>query len=134
MASKSIQVIVNDVETCFSKIQDVSVQQIIQWKRNYFITLDLIEEIDGFFGPVLVICFANIFLTTSVLSFRCLNMILSGSNENPLTSLIRIGKNITVMSGLIFVTQIMKNQVKSTSYSYFNYDKRFMWLGFNSIL
>ena len=111
-ASKSIQVIVNDVETRFSKIQDVSVNQIIQWKRNYFITLDWIEEIDGFFGSLLVIFFAQIFLTTSVFSFRCLNGIFRGKDENPLTSLIKVGINITATSALIIVTQIMKNQVK----------------------
>ena len=110
-ASKSIQVIVNDVETRFSKIQDVSVHRVIEWKRNYFLTLDWIEEINGFFGPLLVICFAHIFLTTSIYSFKCLYVIFSGKDENPLTSLIKVGRNITPMSALIFVTQIMKNQV-----------------------
>ena len=134
LASKSIQVIVNDVETRFSKIQDVSVHRVIEWKRNYFLTLDWIEEINGFFGPVLVICLAHIFLTTSTYSFQCLNGIFSGSNENPLTFLVTIVRNITTTSALIVVTQIMKNQVKFTSYSYFNYDKRFIKLRFNSIL
>ena len=108
LASKSIQIIVNDVETRFSTIQDDAVHQVIEWKRNYFVTLDWIEEIDGFFGPVLVISFANIFLTTSFLSFRCLNGIFSGIDENLSASLFRIGKNITMMSGLICVTQMMK--------------------------
>ena len=116
LASKSIQVIVNDIETYFSKIEDVSVYQIIKWKRNYFIIWDWIEEIDTFFGPVLVISVANKFLTTSIYSFRFLNGIFGGTDENPLEYLIEVVKIITAMSGLIFGTQIMKKQVKCTSY------------------
>ena len=123
LASKSIQVIVNDVETRFSTIKDqlssqVSVQQVIKWKRDYFITLDWIEEIDGFFGPVLVISFTNIFLTTSIFSFRILNRIFGGIDKKSLLALINIVQNITTVSGLVFVTHTMKKQVKSTLNSF----------------
>lgn len=68
-ASESIQAITEEVEPHTATTGDVSIDRIMKWKRNYLSVLELIEEIDGYFGPALLISFTTFFITTTIFCY-----------------------------------------------------------------
>lgn len=112
-ASESIQAITEEVEPHTATTGDVSIDRIMKWKRNYLSVLELIEEIDGYFGPALLISFTTIFITTTIFCYRFLYVMFGGANKISIASLVRIMRNIVEMYGMIYGTVVIKNKVKS---------------------
>lgn len=111
-ASESIQVIIKDIETCSSSIGNTFNYRLATWKRNYFVILGLIEEIDRFFGPALLVNIASLFLSTTFFSFRIIYVIFRGLDERQYASILKLTRNLLTIFGIIFITERLKNKVK----------------------
>ena len=62
LVSMSIQIIAEQVKTALVMTDHATKHQLRKWKKSYFLTLNLIEEIDGFFGPILLVTIGQTFL------------------------------------------------------------------------
>ena len=117
VATMGIEGIIQEIQFHISVSENVSIDRIMGWKGKYFTILDFIQEINRFFGPVIIINLANLFLTTSIFSFRLLNMIFSGSNGGWVSPFMKIIRNMMTVSGLVFGTETMKEKVNLTRFS-----------------
>ena len=114
LVSMSIQMIAEQVKNAVAMTDDATDHQLRKWKKSYFLTLDLIEEMDGFFGPILLAIIAQMFL----LIITHIYFAFCKSNENRLygnIGLIRHYYKIIVtliwMFLLTFGTQRIKKKV-----------------------
>lgn len=113
LVSMSIQAIIQDFVARNSTPTDITLHQITTWQKKYSAIMDLIEEINPFFGPLLLINFAEMFLTTVIFSFVSLNLALGGTYGQPISSILKIARNIVTMSGLLHATEMMQGKVNS---------------------
>ena len=62
LVSMSIQMITEQVGNAVATTDDANHHQLRKWKKSYFLTLNLIEEMDEFFGPMLLVTIARYFI------------------------------------------------------------------------
>ena len=115
--SMSIQVLIEEAETYLSTTEHASIHRLVKWSKDYLFILDVVDEISHFFAILLLIMFASLFLTTTIFSFRFLNVVLTHSRENSVRHFMKIVKNIIIITGMIHPVEMMKRKVSSPSYS-----------------
>lgn len=111
VASITIQGIIDEVEIQLTLIKDMSIQRIRKWRRIYFTTFDFIEEIDVFFGPVLLLIFMNSFALIVLYGSRFVKSLLGGLNDDPTKYITIVFANIFILSGFIIGSEVMKAKV-----------------------
>ena len=125
LASMSVHFLTEEVKICYSSIHGVSRYRINRWQKIYFTILDLITEIDGFFGPMAVISIAYVFIQL-VMNISLGIQFLLGLEEGNLILFIlfRTLQNIILILGFIIGNEIIKRKVLECliiSYRIFNH-------------
>ena len=114
IASMNIQAIAEDVSVYFASMRDAPSQRILKWQKNYFTTLEYIEEIDHFFGPTTLIIFATLLFQTCVYSFIVTNFFLNAAATGiPQIFVVKMITNVLLVVGFILGTERMKAKVIS---------------------
>ena len=114
LVSKSIQMITEQVENAVVMTDDATNHQLRKWKKSYFLTLNLIEEMDGFFGPILLVVIGKTFLliiTHVYDSFSQSNEYRLYGNIGLIRHFYKIILALILMFLIAFGTQRMKKKV-----------------------
>ena len=123
LASTSLHFLTEEVGIWYSNIHGVSSYRVNRWQKIYFTIVDFIMEIDGFFGPMVVIAISHIFIRT-IIDISMLAEILLGLNEgSPIVFFLRNLGNIFTIIGFVFGNEIIKRKVLTyltISYRIFN--------------
>ena len=114
LVSKSIQMITEQVENAVVMTDDATNHQLRKWKKSYFLTLNLIEEMDQFFGPIFLVTLKRMFLIIITHVYLCWCEIEELRINGPvglIRHLFKITMTLIWMSLLTFGTQRMKKKV-----------------------
>ena len=124
LASMSVHFLTEEVKIWYSSIHGVSRYRINRWQKIYFTILDLITEIDGFFGPMAVISIAYVFIQLVMNTSYGILILLGLEEENPIMFILKNIQNIILILGFIFGNEIIKRKVLEcliVSYRIFNH-------------
>ena len=111
VASTSIQVIIEDVQTQIPKLDNRSGHRVRKWRQTYGVIHDFIEEIDLFFGPTLLVFFARMFIFFIISVFKLTLEIINSNFGSSVQRIIYFAKVILYISMLAFRSHKMKQQV-----------------------
>ena len=115
LASISIHTIIEDVQSRIPKLHKEIGQRVRKWKYNYGLIHDFIEEVDKFFGPILFVFFARMFILFVIVLFKLNFYISNMSSSSIIEALLNSVKILLCLSLITFRSQKMKQQVNSSS-------------------
>ena len=106
-ASMSIQVVVEDVRT-YSTIRTYAAGlRVQQWRRCYISISNFVKELDGFFGPFLLVLIGTWFALLSILLSQLIQM-----DEDARMDLVFVSIIFILLGTIVFATQAMKKKVQ----------------------
>ena len=114
LASKSFQLIVDDVRSYSAAGRQATSHRVLRWKQSYASVLSFLGGVNRFYETSLVVYVVKQF---SLLSFLLINAAFETyySQSVPLFvvfDVVESGRNVILMLLLVTGCQIMKNQVK----------------------
>ena len=117
VASKGIQTIIDDVQSQTSIFHNESGNRVRKWRQSYGMIHDFIEEVDQFFGPVLLIFFARMFVIFVITVFQLTLVELKESNDKVTVTdrIVYFTKVIIYIPMVAFRSHKMKQQVNYLS-------------------
>ena len=121
LGSMSIQTITAEVQSPIPKIQNEINYRIKKWKHRFGLIHDFIEEIDKFFGPILFIFFARMFIILVVVLFKLNFYISIMTSSSIIDASLHLVKILLYVSLVAFRSQKMEQQV---SLPWMSTDKR----------
>ena len=110
LASSGIQVLIDDVQSYRPILQGDVALRVRKWKRSYFLTLDLIEGLDQFFGPTLCVFISRQFIMFTIYTFSIPVLWIKKERVSHF-SICYLTRNIILMVMLVAATQRMKKKV-----------------------
>ena len=123
LASMSVHCLTEEVKIWYSSIHGVSSYRINRWQKIYFTILDLIMEIDRFFGPMAVIIITYVFIQTIINVSVAIEILLGLLEGDLILFFLKNFKNMIMILGFIFGNEIIKRKVLERliiSYRIFN--------------
>ena len=112
IGSISIQIIIKEVRTQIPKLENKSGNRVRKWRQIYGVVHEFIEEIDTFFGPILLIFFARMFIFFIISVFKLTYIEIMDLNISLiLQRMIYFAKVILYISMLAYRSHKMKQQV-----------------------
>ena len=117
VASKGIQIIIEDVQSNASMFHNESGHRVRKWRHSYGLIHDFVEEVDKFFGPVLLVYFARMFVIFVITVFQLTLIGLEISNDRVVVTerMVYFTKVIIYIPMVAFRSHAMKQQVSFLS-------------------
>ena len=111
LASKSIEIIIDDVQTYSPALQQASSLRVLKWQRSYCLIMNFIQGVGQFFEVALFLFLLKQFL---FLFFFFVHVVFYtfflGNNRFISFYLMNILKNFLLMSAIIFGSHLMKKK------------------------
>ena len=111
LAAINIEAITKNVSIRSFQRRNVSLYWIRQWKKNYFTVQEYVEEIDRFYGPVLIVLFCKVSVHTIVTCYRIVGSVLRNEAGNPVAYIVKGTANILSLAAFIVAAQKMEKRV-----------------------
>lgn len=81
VASDGIQIIIDDVPSQSLMFHSESSHRVRKWRRSYGLIYDFVEEVDRFFGPILLVFFARKFIVFVITVFQLILLELNMTDD-----------------------------------------------------
>ena len=111
LASESIQVLTDEIQTWPVRIKRPLNYRVRNWKYTYLEISSLIKEINGFFGPSMILIFSSIFTQIILSSYKVVVISFRDTDDNVAVYLLRLVFNTLIVLILISATEAMRSKV-----------------------
>ena len=117
MASMSIQIIIDDVQTCSLTLQQASCHQMMKWKRNYCSIINFVQGVGQFFDVALFLFIVKQFMLFFLFFILAVFFaLLDGDKQTISYYVVHLLKNAALMSTVVCGSQIMKRKADALLY------------------